>query len=100
MGKKPNQEEEEEERNTPRGEQEDWKKDAKERLHEGGPKAANRERRYELVERLEDAQKKAEGGPASAHFLEPSWEVAFRHEKKTVKFEWWSEDKAKADGVY
>jgi len=94
--------EDDEDRNTPRGDQEDWKKDARERLHEGGPKAANRERRYELVERLENAAQKddAPGVGLSMHFMQPSFEVAYRHEKKTVKYQWWDPKKVQAEGIW
>jgi serine/threonine protein kinase len=81
---------------TPRGEQKDWAKDAKEMLNEGGPKNAHRERRYELVERLEQA---AQGGP-NQHFWNDSWEVTYKHLKKTVTFAWKDEGLCVAGRIY
>eukprot|EP00927_Polykrikos_kofoidii_P084155 TRINITY_DN8798_c0_g3_i1.p1 TRINITY_DN8798_c0_g3~~TRINITY_DN8798_c0_g3_i1.p1 ORF type:complete len:810 (+),score=158.04 TRINITY_DN8798_c0_g3_i1:86-2431(+) len=85
-------------RDTPRDYHEEWSHDAKGRLNEGGPKEANRIRRYELVERLESTQK--DKREEFLDFLNPSWEVAFRHEKKTVKFEWWPRMRVEEAGLW
>eukprot|EP00929_Paragymnodinium_shiwhaense_P091907 TRINITY_DN517_c0_g1_i1.p1 TRINITY_DN517_c0_g1~~TRINITY_DN517_c0_g1_i1.p1 ORF type:complete len:824 (+),score=208.23 TRINITY_DN517_c0_g1_i1:105-2576(+) len=87
-------------RNTPRGAPEEWKKDAKERLAEARVAPKNRDRRYELVERLEKAQKAGQNEVSAQHFLNQSWEVVMRHEQKTVKFEWWPLAKVTAEGVF
>eukprot|EP00927_Polykrikos_kofoidii_P033303 TRINITY_DN2817_c0_g1_i3.p1 TRINITY_DN2817_c0_g1~~TRINITY_DN2817_c0_g1_i3.p1 ORF type:complete len:810 (-),score=160.25 TRINITY_DN2817_c0_g1_i3:5-2434(-) len=87
-----------EDRSTPRGDKEEWSRDAKQRLNEGGPQAANRNRRYELVDRLEDAKKQK--GDEALHFLNPCWEIAFKHEKKTVTFEWWPKKRIEEIGLW
>lgn len=86
---------EEDRRLTPRGPAEEWKKN-EELLNEGGPKKVHAERRYELVERLENAAK----GGKEHHFLNNSWEVAYRHQAKKVTFQWQDAAKAKADGMW
>lgn len=65
---------------------------------EGRSKAVDRERRYELVERLEGAAKEEAEG-THLRFLEPSWEVANRHVPKVVTFEWMSVERAAAEGL-
>lgn len=89
---------EDDRRLTPRGPAEVWKKN-EEFLVEQGPKKVHAERRYELVERLENAAKAA-GAKEEKHFLDKSWEVAYRHQAKKVTFEWQDASAALAAKVW
>jgi serine/threonine protein kinase len=59
--------------------------------------AVNRERRYELVERLEKAKASE---TSKLHFMDQSWDVAYRHQRKTVTFEWMPADKVIAQKIW
>jgi len=81
---------------TPRGDDVDWSSGKKDLLDGVGPKNAQRERRYELVERLEQA---ARGGP-TAQFWNDSWEVPSKQTKKTVTFAWRDKEQCVAGRTY
>eukprot|EP00928_Gymnodinium_smaydae_P041055 TRINITY_DN27798_c0_g7_i1.p1 TRINITY_DN27798_c0_g7~~TRINITY_DN27798_c0_g7_i1.p1 ORF type:complete len:834 (+),score=254.93 TRINITY_DN27798_c0_g7_i1:75-2504(+) len=66
-------------------------------VQESQPAAKDRERRYELVERLENAKKKQAGDSVSHHFMNDSWDVYYRHEKKTVTFSWMADKRVSAE---
>jgi len=77
-------------------------------LREGGANEGMRERRRELVERLEDADKakrdKKVDGKSGEKKLEHYWAEWFTIVDKhaansTLKFEWWSQDKVEKEGI-
>jgi len=75
--------------------QEPWDKDFKPEVREAGANAGVKERRQELVERLENAANKKDKDPEMTLFSEPSqvspsFVVKDKRAERTVKFEWWT----------
>lgn len=77
--------------------------DFKPEVKETGANAGVRERRRELVERLEDANQQQAQSAARMTYKQlvgASFEVADRGAEKTSRFEWWPQSKAKENNFW